>query len=302
MTGPAQARLGWLLAPAVEDVPRSQARAAAALRILIGLMWLYNVSWKRAPDFGQDSGSGLFKFTSYAVSDPVFAPYSWVVEHLVLPNFAAFGWAVLLVETILAVLLLTGAWVRAAAALGLAQSVAIGLSVAFAPYEWPWSYWLMIGAHGLLLFSSAGRVLAVDALRARLDNGKLLGFVWGTLSVVIGLVAVLLSLDDPLTAQGVGMASTDLSLSLGEYNLLGGLVLIAAGALILVVARGGLRRLAMGAAVLAALAGLSLHAQLGFSEPLLGGSATSAAYLLSVALVSAFIGRQVVPRSIPAAA
>jgi hypothetical protein len=144
-------------------------------------------------------------------------------------------------------------------------------------------------------------VLAVDALRARLDTGTLLGFVWGTLSVVIGLVAVPLSLGDPLAAEGVGVKSTGLSLSLGEYNLLGGLLLVAAGVLILLVGRGGPRRFAMGAAALAVLAGFSLHAQLGFSDPLLGGSATSAAYFLSLAVVAAFLGRHSSPAATPKA-
>jgi hypothetical protein len=36
--------------------------------VLLGLLWLYNVSWKRPPDFGQDAGNGLYKFTSYDVS------------------------------------------------------------------------------------------------------------------------------------------------------------------------------------------------------------------------------------------
>lgn len=284
----------WLFAPAVDDVPRSHARAAAALRILLGLMWLYNVSWKRAPDFGQDRGSGLFKYTSYAVSDPVLAPYSWVVEHLVLPHFVAFGWAVLLVETALAVLLLTGTYTRLAAAIGVAQSLAIGLSVAMAPNEWPWSYWLMIGAHIVILFSAAGRVLAVDAVRARLDTGRLLGLVVGILSTIMGLLAVVLSLGDPLAARGVGVGYTGLSVSLGQYNLLGGLVLVAAGVLILLSANGG-SRLCVIAAVLAVLAGLSLHVQLPFGDPLLGGSATSAAYFFSLAVVAAFLARASAP-------
>ncbi len=279
----------WLIAPATDEMPRAQSIGAAALRILVGLMWLYNVSWKRAPDFGEEAGNGLYKFTSYAVSDPVFPPFSWVVEHLVLPNFALFGWGVLAAETALAVLLLTGAWVRLAAAVGLAQSVAIALSVAFAPHEWPWSYWLMIGAHGLLLVSVAGRVLAVDAVRAG-GPARILGQVWGTLAVIVGLVSVLWSLDDPLAARGPGLRSTDLSISLGEYNLVGGVVLVAAGALLVASARGGLPRLAQLAAVLALLAGLSLHAQLGFTDPVLGGTATSAAFLLAVALVAAWVG------------
>ncbi len=280
----------WLLAPATEDVPRHQAVGAAALRILVGLMWLYNVAWKRAPDFGQEAENGLFKFTSFAVSDPVLPPFSWVIEQMVLPNFELFGWGVLAAETTLAVLLLTGTYVRLAAAVGIAQSVAIALSVAYAPHEWPWSYWLMIGAHGLLLVSSAGRVLAVDAVRAGLPKRSSLGQAWGALAVLVGLYSVVLSFDDPVARRGPGLRSTDLSLSLGEYNLVGGLILVVAGVLLAAAARGGPRPAALVAAAVAGLGGLSLHAQLGFSDPLLGGTATSAAFLFSIAVVAAVVG------------
>ncbi len=285
----ARAGVSWLLAPATEEVPRSHAVAAASLRILLGLLWLYNVAWKRAPDFGQEAGNGLYKFTAYAVSHPVFAPYSWIVENVVLEVFTPFGWMVLFAEATLAVMLLTGAWVRLAAAIGLAQSVAIALSVAFAPHEWPWSYWLMIGAHGLILFSSAGRVLAVDGVRAGLGVRRTLGSVWGVLTILVGLYSVLRSFGDPLASRGPGLRSTDLSLSLGEYNLIGGLVLIVVGATVLMVARGASARIGQGGAGLAALAGVSLLAQFGFSSPLLGGTPTSAAYFFSVAVVAAAI-------------
>ncbi|MGI9084848.1 MAG: Rv1678 family membrane protein [Aeromicrobium sp.] len=280
----------WLFAPATDEVPRAQAIGAAALRVLVGLLWLYNVAWKRAPEFGEDAGNGLFKFTSAAVDHPVFPPFSWVVENVVLPNFALFGWGVLAAETALAVLLLTGAWVRLAALVGIAQSVAIGLSVAFAPNEWPWSYWLMIGAHGLLLVSSAGRVFAVDAVRARLAPPRSIALPWGVAAVLVGAFSVLASLDDPLAKRGPGLRSTDLSISLGEYNLVGGLVLVGAGALLLAAAGGTLRIAALVGAGLALLGGLSLHAQLGFSDPLLGGTATSAAFLISVGVVAAVVG------------
>ncbi len=280
----------WLLAPATDEVPRGQAFAAACLRVLLGLLWLYNVSWKRPPDFGQDAGSGLYKFTSYAVSHPVFPPYSWVVEHVVLKVFTPFGWLVLLAETTLAVLLLTGAWVRLAAAIGVAQSVAIALSVAFAPNEWPWSYWLMIGAHAVILFSSAGRVLAVDGVRAGLPIRRTLGLVWGVLTVLVGAYSILGSLGDPLATRGPGLVSSDLSISLGAYNLIGGLVLVVAGALLLFASRDSPRKVTQAAAVLSAVAGLSLHAQLGFTDPLLGGTATSAAFFFAVAVVAGCLG------------
>ncbi len=280
----------WLLAPATDEVPRGQAVAAAALRVLLGLLWLYNVSWKRPPDFGQDAGNGLFGFTSYAVSHPVFPPYSWLVEHVVLQVFTPFGWLVLIAETTLAVLLLTGAWVRLAAAIGGAQSVAIGLSVAFAPNEWPWSYWLMIGAHAVILFSSAGRVLAVDGVRAGLPIRRTMGLVWGVLTVLVGAYSVLGSFGDPLAGSGPALGSSDLSISLGAYNLIGGLALVVAGALLLLTSRGGPRKGAQAAAVLTAVAGLSLHTQLGFTDPLLGGTAASAAYFLSVAVIAGCLG------------
>jgi uncharacterized membrane protein YphA (DoxX/SURF4 family) len=129
----------WLFAPATDEVRREQAVAAAFFRVVLGLMWLYNVSWKLPPDFGRNGDSGLYHYTSFAVSHPVLAPFSSVVEELVLPNIVIFGWGVLIVESLLAVLLLTGAWVRLAAALGVVQSLAIGLSVAYGPNEWPWA-------------------------------------------------------------------------------------------------------------------------------------------------------------------
>ena len=295
MRDTARVGLRWIASPAVDEVPRGQALAATTLRVLLGLMWLYNVAWKQAPDFGQDAGNGLYKFTSYAVSHPVLPPYSWVVEHVVLPNFQVFGWVVLAAETALAVLLLTGAWVRAAAAVGVAQSIAIALSVAYAPAEWPWSYWLMIGAHVVILFGSAGRVLSVDAVRAGLSRGRALVQVWGGLSVLLGLVTLVGSLNDPLAPRGYQVGSGDLSVSLGEYNAVGGLVLLLTGALLLAAPRAGAvtgARLAMTGAGLALVAAVSLYVQLGFSDPLLGGSATSAAYFLCLTVVGVAVTRR----------
>jgi len=284
---PGLAPLRWLLAPAADPVPRQQAVAAAFLRILLGLMWLYNVSWKRPPDFGEDTNTGLYKFTAFAVNDPVFPPYSWIVEHAVLPNIEVFGWGVLIAETALAVLLLTGAWVRLAALLGIAQSLAIGLSVAYGPHEWPWAYWLMIGGHVVILFSSAGRVFAVDAVRSRTGSARGLGLVWGAVAVIAGAVTVAGTAgDDPLDPRGYVLGSSDPSLSLGAYNLVGGLVLLVGGALVLVATLGRLAFLGWAAAVVGVGAALSLYAQIGFTEPSLGGNATSAAFLLTLAVVA----------------
>ena len=288
-TGPVR----WLFAPATEHSTRGSEVSMAALRITVGLLWLYNVSWKRPPDFGRDSGKGLYGFTKDAVDHPVFAPYSWVVDHVVLPNFTAFGWTVLVVETALAVLLLTGAWVRLAALVGIGQSVAIGLSVAQTPGEWPWSYWMLIGIHVVLLFGAAGAVLAVDAVRASDQphrRVRFLALVWGTVAVVAGIVAVLMSLgDDALAASGATLGGPGLSISLGSYNLVGAIALIVIGVLTYAAAQLGNTLLARVAAVLGVVCAVSLYAQLGWTDPWLGGSNTSAGFFLVTALIAATV-------------
>ncbi|AMC55054.1 integral membrane protein [Mycobacterium tuberculosis variant bovis] len=81
---------------------------------------------------------------------------------------------VLFAESALAVLLLTGTAVRLAALIGIGQSVAIGLSVAESPGEWPWAYAMLLGIHVVLLFTCSTRYAAVDAVRAA-ATGRPLG-------------------------------------------------------------------------------------------------------------------------------
>ncbi len=280
--------LSWLLGPAADEVPRGYASAATGLRLLLGLLWLYNVSWKVPPSFGEGSGTGLFKFLKEAVDNPVLPPYSFVVEHLVLPNIGLFGWGVIVVEAALAVMLLTGSWVRLAAVLGIAESIAIGLSVALAPGEWPWSYALMIGAHALLLFSSAGRVFAVDGVRGLGVPPRRLTDPWGILAIALGLYSIVTSVGDPWAAEGTGLRFTSLQTSLGVYNVAGGLVLVVVGVLLVLATRTN-PKLALAGSVVAVLGALSLYVQIGFSDPVLGGDGSSAAVLLSLAVIGSTV-------------
>lgn len=127
-------------------------------------MWFVNAGWKRPPDFGEDAGKGLYRFTSDAVEHEVFGPFAWVVDNVVLPNFTAFGWLVLLTEAALGAFLLLGLFTRFWALVGVAQSVAIALSVLNAPDEWPWSYYLMIAANLSLYATAAGRYFGLDGV------------------------------------------------------------------------------------------------------------------------------------------
>jgi hypothetical protein len=277
-----------LLFSSVSPSASSGQIALACLRVLAGLSWLYNVVWKVPPDFGERTGGGLYHFTHLAIDHPVFKPFSWVVEHVVLPNFTAFGWGVLVVESALAVLLLTGTAVRLAALLGIAQSTAIGLSVAEAPGEWPWAYAMFIGIHAVLLFAPSARYAAVDTVRSQINpsavrpEARRLLFGWGIVLGLIGLVAMWRGLDNPRPAN-VGIAA--LEFSLGDYNLRGALLLVGIALAMVVAATLGWRVLALVAAAVAAIAAISVYAQIGRTEVWLGGTLTTAAVFACAAVV-----------------
>jgi thiosulfate dehydrogenase (quinone) large subunit len=153
-------------ARAVPVMPARLNRALlAVVRIGVGLLWLQNVGWKTPPDFGRaDPPGGLYLSASYAVSNPVLAPFGWLMERLVLPNFTFFGWMVLLVEAALGAFLLIGLASRFWALIGIAQTVVIALSVLNAPHEWYWSYLLMLLVHMALFATAAGRYGGLDGL------------------------------------------------------------------------------------------------------------------------------------------
>jgi thiosulfate dehydrogenase (quinone) large subunit len=137
----------------------------AIVRIGVGLLWLQTVGWKTPPNFGRgDPPGGLYLSASYAVSHEVLRPYAWLMERFVLPNFTFFGWMVLLVEAALGAFLLIGLATRFWALIGIAQTVAIALSVLNAPHEWYWSYLLMLLVHVALFATAAGRYAGLDGV------------------------------------------------------------------------------------------------------------------------------------------
>jgi thiosulfate dehydrogenase [quinone] large subunit len=131
----------------------------AMFRIVFGLLWLTNASWKVPPKF-----DGLRHFTSYAVSNPVFGPYKAIVQHVVLPNMTFFGYVTLITEASLGAFLILGLATRFWAVVGIMQSTAIALAVLNAPAEWSWAYYMLITGHVVLWATAAGRAFGLDGV------------------------------------------------------------------------------------------------------------------------------------------
>jgi thiosulfate dehydrogenase [quinone] large subunit len=150
------------------------------MRVTVAYLWFENLGWKVPPYFGADDRSGLWGFTNGAIQYPVFAPFSTIVEKVIIPNFGPFGWMVYFAEISLAVFLFLGLATRLWALVGVAQSFVIYLTVGAQPNEWPWTYVLMMVAHLALFTLAAGRVAGVDAVlrrRAKADPGRAMGWL-----------------------------------------------------------------------------------------------------------------------------
>jgi hypothetical protein len=121
----------------------------ATVTVTAALLWLSSVSWKVPPDFGEsdDRCSGLCRFVQSGIDHPVAPGSAWVLDTIVQPQLRVFGYVTLITEAFLAVLLLSRRYLRVAAALGVVQSLAIGLTVANGLEEWYWAYLLMVGLH-----------------------------------------------------------------------------------------------------------------------------------------------------------
>ena len=236
--------------------------AIGLVRMMVGVLWIANVHWKRPTDFGASTGSGLARWVNEGIKHPVFPPYSWFLEHVVRSNLTAFGWMTLIVEATLGALLVLGWQTRLVALAGAGMTIPIALSVLQAPNEWPWAYFLMFGAHILLAACAAGKHLGLDGLRMRGLSGRTAWLPLGILGVAVGVAGVIAAIDDPFTAKFgslVGLRTYELKLF--WFNTLGALVAVAIG--VLALAGWFLRRreLALAGAGVAALAAVQVLVQ-----------------------------------------
>ena len=136
----------------------------AAARAIIGVLWLFSLRWKLPPDFMPAEGRGLMDWLELEVAHAAFPLYGLFVEQVVLPNFTLFAWLIFLTELAVGVSLLTGAFTRFGALLGLSLSLNLGIGLLEVPGEWPWSYAMLAMWHGVFLVTGAGRVWGLDGL------------------------------------------------------------------------------------------------------------------------------------------
>lgn len=111
--------------------------------------------------------AGLFKFG--VPITPLAQVNAAMIDNVIKPNINLFGWLIWLAEFWVFVSMLMGLLTRLGGlvALGVSLQLFIGLANIPRPYEWEWSYGLMILVSLLMFGLAPGRYWGLDALLRR---------------------------------------------------------------------------------------------------------------------------------------
>jgi thiosulfate dehydrogenase [quinone] large subunit len=142
------------------------AATLAALRILVGLIWLTSLVWKLPPGFGRDGQHGLNHWLLVA-DQHALGPVRTLVHDVLLPHLTVTGWLVFSFELVAGLLLVLGWHTSLGATLGLISAITITLMVAGAPGEWRWAYLVLIALNAVPLAAPANLRLSIDAALGR---------------------------------------------------------------------------------------------------------------------------------------
>lgn len=135
--------------------------ALAIVRVFLGYLWFQQLFWKLPPSF-----AGL---RSYVVREGqyTFVPgYSFIIQHVFLPNFILLGAGTWTAEFLVAMSLLFGVFSRLGALLSLLLALQLYVGLAVAPGEWYWTYGMLIMLAVVFVAIPAGRRLGFDQLLA----------------------------------------------------------------------------------------------------------------------------------------
>lgn len=193
-----------------------------AARIIVGLMWLANLHWKVPPGFGESSGGGLYKYSESVTRNSTFAPFTWLTEEIVLPNFAVFGWVTVIVETVVAVLLLIGYRTKLAALVGAMMTVPIFFSVIYYDRadEWSWAYFLMFAVHLFVYASDAGAHLGLDGVLRRGGPAPARAIrTTGIIATIVGLLGLYVARSVDFAGEQVALLGSDAGFVNGDGEL-----------------------------------------------------------------------------------
>jgi len=133
------------------------------LRVVLGVFWLLQLTWKPPPTFACPEGFCLW--VGLEVQYPVIPLYGEFVKAVIQPNIILFGWITTIVEVLIGLSLLFGLFTRLGALVGVGWSINLLIGLANIPHETGWYYAFLIMLNVLFLAIGASGQWSIDRMR-----------------------------------------------------------------------------------------------------------------------------------------
>lgn len=140
--------------------------ALTVIRVLLGIFWLAQQTWKPPPTFGCPTGGFCF-WLDQEIQHPVVPLFADFLRAVIRPNAIAFGWFTLLVEVSVGLALIFGVFTRLGALVATLWSLNLLIGLSAVPGETPLYYLAIVAVNLLFVVIGASGQISVDQARLR---------------------------------------------------------------------------------------------------------------------------------------
>lgn len=134
------------------------------IRVVLGVFWLLQLTWKPPPTFGCPNG-GLCFWLDQEIQHPLIPLYGNFLRAVVRPNAILFGWFTTFTEVFVGLSLFFGVFTRLGALVGTLWSLNLFIGLAAVPNEQPWYYIFMVLLNFLYFVMGGSGQLSVDRIK-----------------------------------------------------------------------------------------------------------------------------------------
>ena len=138
--------------------------ALTVVRVVLGLFWLAQQTWKPPPTFGCPSGGFCF-WLDQEIQHPLIPLFADFLRTVIRPNAIAFGWFTLVLEVAIGLALILGVYTRLSALVGALWAVNLLIGLSAVPGESPLYYLAIVAVNLLFVVIGASGQISVDGPR-----------------------------------------------------------------------------------------------------------------------------------------
>jgi uncharacterized membrane protein YphA (DoxX/SURF4 family) len=138
--------------------------ALTGIRVVLGIFWLLQLTWKPPPNFGCPD-KGFCFWLDQEIQHPLIPLYGDFIRVVVRPNVILFGWITTIVEVFTGLTLVFGVFTRLGALVGTLWSTNLLVGLANVPNEQGWYYGFLIMLNFLFVAIGASGQIAVDRVK-----------------------------------------------------------------------------------------------------------------------------------------